>query len=93
VQTKAKATAANPPRVEYFDSLLGRIGEPRGRNRRVVVVDQDKASIREMTRDLIDAGHRALAVKHHPDKPTGSVERMTRLNRARDVLVQRILDW
>jgi curved DNA-binding protein CbpA len=46
-----------------------------------------------MTRDLIDAGHHALAVKHHPDKPTGSVERMTRLNRARDVLVQRILDW
>ena len=35
------------------------------------VKDEDKGAICEMARDLIDAGHRALTVKLHPDKPGG----------------------
>jgi hypothetical protein len=57
------------------------------------VPNQEKASVREMGRDLIDAGFRALAVKMHPDKSGGSVQKMTQLTRARDVLIELITDW
>ena len=56
-------------------------------------VDDDKDAIRDMAFVLIDAGHRALAVKHHPDKVGGSVTAMTRLNRARTVLAQYLQTW
>lgn len=37
------------------------------------------------TADLIRERHRALAAERHPDKPSGSVDAMLELNRARDV--------
>jgi hypothetical protein len=57
------------------------------------VPSEEKAGVREMGRDLIDAGFRALAVKMHPDKSGGSVQKMTQLTRARDVLIELIIDW
>lgn len=37
-----------------------------------------------LTQDLIDTAYRSAAAKAHPDKPSGSNEKMAELNRARD---------
>jgi hypothetical protein len=36
----------------------------------------------------IEAAHRLLATKHHPDKPGGSAERMSEINAARDAALK-----
>jgi hypothetical protein len=46
---------------------------------------RERQKVRE---EIIRAGHRALAKKHHPDIG-GSTEQMTELNRARDYLLSR----
>jgi Protein of unknown function (DUF3102) len=55
--------------------------------------DEDRRPIRAIARDVIDAGYRAVSKKVHPDTSGGSTEQMRRLNRARDVLVQLVLNW
>lgn len=40
-----------------------------------------------LTEQAVKRAHKALAVKHHPDKG-GDADLMTRLNNARDVLLQ-----
>lgn len=39
------------------------------------------------SRDVILASYRILAARHHPDRPGGSVEMMSKINRARDALL------
>lgn len=39
---------------------------------------------RDATREAVKAAYRALASKHHPDKPGGTHERMAELNAAQD---------
>jgi hypothetical protein len=40
---------------------------------------------RKLMREMVNAGYKAMAMKHHPDRG-GSKDEMTRLNRARDRL-------
>ena len=42
----------------------------------------------DMRQDIIIAGYRLLAQKHHPDKG-GSTQTMAKLNRAKDMLLRR----
>jgi hypothetical protein len=44
-----------------------------------------------LTEQAVKRAHKALAVQHHPDKG-GDPEMMTRLNNARDVLLQREME-
>jgi hypothetical protein len=51
------------------------------------------ARMRELAHELITTGFRALAIKLHPDHPSGSLEAMARLNRVRDGLVRQVRSW
>ena len=46
---------------------------------------EERAAQRKLSLEIANAGYRAIATKHHPDKG-GSQETMARLNRARDHL-------
>ena len=50
--------------------------------------DDDLRRVRDMVRQIIIAGHRALAMKYHPDVASGSLTAMTDLNAARDKLMR-----
>lgn len=45
-----------------------------------------------LTRDAVESRYRRLASIRHPDKPTGSTEMMSELNRARDEALKEIGD-
>jgi hypothetical protein len=52
--------------------------------------EREAKLIKQLAYQLIDIGYRVLATKLHPDKPGGSDEAMTRLNKVRRLLKEAV---
>lgn len=77
--------------AEYEERLFQkRVNEKAGPPFKWTKYHQDQAEkakeqgfISKLMLEMLDIGYKALAVKFHPDKSTGSAEAMQRLNEAR----------